>query len=61
MRLRLKELHVILNTASIAGIIFFLEYRDTNAAMIGGLIVFISFIILYVLQKTISRRGPGSY
>lgn len=61
MRLRLKELLVILNSASIAGIIFFLEYRDSNAAMIGGLIVFILFVILYVLQKAIWRRRPGNY
>ena len=61
MRFRLKELLVILNTASIAGIIFFLEYRDSNAAMIGGLIVFISFILLYFLQKNIGKRRPRNY
>jgi hypothetical protein len=61
MRLKLKELLAILNTACIAGIIIYLHYADSNAALIGGLIVLISFITILLLHKAVWKHRSRNY
>jgi hypothetical protein len=61
MRLRWKDLLVMLNTACLAGIIVYLNYPDSNAAIIGGLTIFIACITIHLLQKALWRRRSGNY
>ncbi|MCG2614185.1 hypothetical protein LZZ85_07825 [Terrimonas sp. NA20] len=61
MRLRLKDLLVMLNTASLAAIIVYLKYPDLNAAMICGLAIFIICMLIYLFLKFSWKRRQRDY
>ncbi|MET0465494.1 MAG: hypothetical protein ABW007_20205 [Chitinophagaceae bacterium] len=61
MKLRLKDLLVLINTSSLAGIMVYLKYPDRNAAMICGLAVFIVCITIQLVQKIIWGGRSRNY
>lgn len=56
MRYVWRDILIMINTAAVAGIIFYGYYADYNASLILGLAIFVFVLLLSLISRSIRRQ-----
>lgn len=51
-----KDILTMINTAAVAGIVFYGYYADYNASLILSLAIFVFVMLLYLVGRSIRRQ-----